>query len=174
MQGKRRDFGDGLMNMIEKNITLQILDQVWKEHLQVLDYMRHTIVLRAYGQKDPLNEYKKEAFYLFSGMIGNMREQVTQFLMHVELAPETVQAIEESRRRQQETTAYHDEPGDAFGNPSDSQREVDRRLDRSPFRYTKSDEVDPNDPSTWGKVSRNALCPCGSGKKYKHCHGAIG
>ena len=106
MQGKRRDFGDGLMNMIEKNITLQILDQVWKEHLQVLDYMRHTIVLRAYGQKDPLNEYKKEAFYLFSGMIGNMREQVTQFLMHVELAPETVQAIEESRRRQQETTAY--------------------------------------------------------------------
>lgn len=173
MQDKRRDFGDGLMNMIEKNITLQILDQVWKEHLQVLDYMRHTIVLRAYGQKDPLNEYKKEAFYLFSGMIGSMREQVTQFLMHVELAPQTVQAIEESRRRQQDMTARHDEPGDAFGNPSDSQREIDRQMDRSPFRYSKSDEVDPNDPSTWGKVSRNALCPCGSGKKYKHCHGAI-
>lgn len=173
MQGKRRDFGDGLMNMIEKNITLQILDQVWKEHLQVLDYMRHTIVLRAYGQKDPLNEYKKEAFYLFGGMIGNMREQVTQFLMHAELAPETVQAIEESRRRQREMTASHEEPRDAYGNPSDSQREIDRQMDRSPFRYTKSDEIDPNDPSTWGKVSRNALCPCGSGKKYKHCHGAI-
>ena len=173
MQGKRRDFGDGLMNMIEKNVTLQILDQVWKEHLQVLDYMRHTIVLRAYGQKDPLNEYKREAFYLFSGMISNMREQVTQFLMHVELAPETVQAIEASRRRQQSVTAHHEEPGDAFGNPSDSQREIDRQMDRSPFRYTKSDEIDPKDPSTWGKVSRNALCPCGSGKKYKHCHGAI-
>lgn len=173
MRSKRRDFGDDLMNMIEKNVTLQILDQVWKEHLQVLDYMRHTIVLRAYGQKDPLNEYKKEAFYLFSGMIGSMREQVTQFLTHVELAPETVQAIEENRRRQQEMTARHDEPADAFGNPTDSQREIDRRLDRSPFRYTKSDEIDPDDPSTWGKVSRNALCPCGSGKKYKHCHGAI-
>ena len=174
MAAKRRLFGDDLMNMIEKNITLQILDQVWKEHLQVLEYMRHTIVLRAYGQKDPLNEYKKEAFYLFSGMIGNMREQVTQFLTHVELAPETVEAIEENRRRQQEMTAHHDElETDAFGNPSASQREIDRELDRSPFKYTQSDEIDPNDPSTWGKVSRNAPCPCGSGKKYKHCHGAI-
>ena len=174
MAAKRRLFGDDLMNMIEKNITLQILDQVWKEHLQVLEYMRHTIVLRAYGQKDPLNEYKKEAFYLFSGMIGNMREQVTQFLTHVELAPETVEAIEENRRRQQEMTAHHDElETDAFGNPSASQREIDRELERSPFKYTQSDEIDPNDPSTWGKVSRNAPCPCGSGKKYKHCHGAI-
>lgn len=174
MSQKRRDFGDDLMNVIEKNITLQILDQVWKEHLQVLEYMRHTIVLRAYGQKDPLNEYKKEAFYLFSGMIGNMREQVTRFLMHVELAPETVQAIEESRRRQQqEITARHDEPADAFGNTPASEKEAQERLDKSPFRYTKSEEVDPNDPSTWGKVSRNSPCPCGSGKKYKHCHGAI-
>ncbi|MBR1777964.1 MAG: preprotein translocase subunit SecA [Alphaproteobacteria bacterium] len=174
MDKKRHDFGDALMNMIEKNITLQILDQVWKEHLQILDYMRHTIVLRAYGQKDPLNEYKREAFYLFSGMIGNMREQVTQFLMHVELAPEAVQAIEESRRRQEvQTTARHDDFGSGFGNSAESQQETDRTLDRSPFRYAKTEEIDPNDPSTWGKVSRNAPCPCGSGKKYKHCHGAI-
>ena len=171
MNAKRREFGDSLMNMIEKNVTLQILDQVWKEHLQILEYMRHTIVLRAYGQKDPLNEYKREAFYLFSGMIGNMREQVTQFLAHVELAPETVQAIRETRR-QQEMTARHDDFGDAFGNPPESQQE-NEALDHSPFRYTKTDEIDPNDPSTWGKVSRNAPCPCGSGKKYKHCHGAI-
>ena len=174
MKRKRYEFGDELMNTIEKNITLQILDQVWKEHLQILDYMRHTIVLRAYGQKDPLNEYKREAFYLFSGMIGNMREQVTQFLTHVELAPEAVQAIEESRRRQDtQTTARHDDFGDAFGNPPDSQREEDRILDHSPFRYSQAEEIDPKDPSTWGKVSRNAPCPCGSGKKYKHCHGAI-
>ena len=173
IQAKRRDLGDELMNTIEKNVTLQFLDQVWKEHLQVLDYMRHTIVLRAYGQKDPLNEYKKEAFYLFSGMIDSMREQVTQYLMQFSVAPEILQAIEESRRRQQEMTAHHDEPGDAFGNPSAAQREADRQLDRSPFRYSQSDEIDPNDPSTWGKVSRNAPCPCGSGKKYKHCHGAI-
>ena len=174
MEKKRRDFGDDLMNMIEKNITLQILDQVWKEHLQILDYMRHTIVLRAYGQKDPLNEYKREAFYLFSGMIGNMREQVTQFLMHVELAPEAVQAIEETRRRRDvQTTARHDEFGNAYGESEESRQESNQALDRSPFRYTKTDEIDPKDPSTWGKVSRNAPCPCGSGKKYKHCHGAI-
>ena len=171
MNAKRREFGNDLMNMIEKNITLQILDQVWKEHLQVLEYMRHTIVLRAYGQKDPLNEYKREAFYLFSGMIGNMREQVTQFLAHVELAPETVQAIGENRRRQ-EMTARHDDFGDAFGNPPESHQE-NEDFEHSPFRYTKTDEIDPKDPSTWGKVSRNAPCPCGSGKKYKHCHGAI-
>ena len=170
MQKKRHDFGNDLMNMIEKNITLQILDQSWKEHLQVLDYMRHTIVLRAYGQKDPLNEYKKEAFYLFSSMIGNMREQVTRFLMHVELAPETIEAIEISRRHQQKMTARHDDPEDTFNN---SEHKKEASLDNSPFRYTNSDEVDPNDPATWGKVSRNAPCPCGSGKKYKHCHGAI-
>ncbi len=170
MARKRQDFGNDLINMLEKNITLQVLDQLWKEHLQVLEYMRHTIVLRAYGQKDPLNEYKKEAFYLFSSMIGNMREQVTRFLMHVELAPETVEAIAERRRQQQEMTELHEEPTDAFGNRP--QQET-KPLENSPFRYTKSDEIDPKDPSTWGKVSRNAPCPCGSGKKYKHCHGAL-
>ena len=170
MARKRQDFGNDLINMLEKNITLQVLDQLWKEHLQVLEYMRHTIDLRAYGQKDPLNEYKKEAFYLFSSMIGNMREQVTRFLMHVELAPETVEAIAERRRQQQEMTELHEEPEDAFGNRP--QQET-KPLENSPFRYTKSDEIDPKDPSTWGKVSRNAPCPCGSGKKYKHCHGAL-
>ena len=173
MNGKRRDFGENLMNMIEKNITLQILDQVWKEHLQALEYMRHTIVLRAYGQKDPLNEYKREAFYLFSNMIGNMREQVTQFLMHVELAPETVQAIEASRRREIETTARHDDFDSGFGENTPAPEETNQVLNNSPFRYNQADEIDPNDPSTWGKVSRNAPCPCGSGKKYKHCHGAL-
>ena len=174
MSKKRQAFGDSLMNMIEKSITLQILDQVWKEHLQVLEYMRHTIVLRAYGQKDPLNEYKREAFYLFSNMIGNMREQVTQFLAHVELAPEAVQSIEESRKRREvPMTARHDDFGDGFGNPPESQREAERAFEHSPFRYTQAEEIDPNDPSTWGKVARNAPCPCGSGKKYKHCHGAI-
>lgn len=174
MKKKRQDFGDDLMNMIEKNITLQILDQVWKEHLQILDYMRHTIVLRAYGQKDPLNEYKREAFYLFSNMIGNMREQVTQFLTHVELAPEAVQAIEESRLRQKmQTTERHDDFNTGFGDSSASQRQENHSMEHSPFRYAQAEEIDPEDPSTWGKVSRNAPCPCGSGKKYKHCHGAI-
>ena len=172
MAQKRADFGDGLINMIEKNLTLQILDQVWKEHLQVLEYMRHTILLRAYGQKDPLNEYKREAFLLFRDMLGNMREQVTRLLMHVELAPETAQSLAAQRRQEQKIIERHDTPDDAFGNAAPA-AEQEEPLARSPFRYNKAETVDPNDPSTWGKVSRNALCPCGSGKKYKHCHGAL-
>lgn len=171
MAQKRADFGDDLINMIEKNLTLQVLDQVWKEHLQVLEYMRHTILLRAYGQKDPLNEYKREAFFLFRDMLGNMREQVTRLLMHIELAPQTAENIAAMQAKRQEMIERHDEPEDAFGRQPPAQKE--EPLDRSPFRYNKADEIDPNDPSTWGKVSRNAPCPCGSGKKYKHCHGAL-
>ncbi len=171
MAQKRAIYGTDL----EKQITLQVLDQLWKEHLQVLEYLRHTIGLRAYGQKDPLNEYKKEAFNLFSNMIGNLREQVTRFLMHFELAPEMIEEIAEQRRRQQDAMRFmheqHDAPTDMLGRQQ--QDEDPAGLENSPFRYNKGEEIDPNDPSTWGKVSRNALCPCGSGKKYKHCHGAL-
>ena len=167
---KRALLGDELMNMLEKNITLQILDQVWKEHLQNLEYMRHTIILRAYGQKDPLNEYKKEAFIQFGEMLNSMREQVTRFLMCVELVPEQERIMPE--RKPQKTIERHDEPASAFGERTSGDGENDA-LANSPFKYASAQDIDPNDPSTWGKVSRNAPCPCGSGKKYKHCHGAL-
>ena len=167
---KRALLGDDLMNMLEKNITLQILDQVWKEHLQNLEYMRHTIILRAYGQKDPLNEYKKEAFIQFGEMLNSMREQVTRFLMCVELVPEQERMMPE--RKPQKTIERHDEPASAFGERTSGGGENDA-LANSPFKYASAQDIDPNDPSTWGKVSRNAPCPCGSGKKYKHCHGAL-
>lgn len=167
---KRALLGDDLMNMLEKNITLQILDQVWKEHLQNLEYMRHTIILRAYGQKDPLNEYKKEAFIQFGEMLNSMREQVTRFLMCVELVPEQERIMPE--RKPQKTIERHDEPASAFGERTSGGGENDA-LANSPFKYASAQDIDPNDPSTWGKVSRNAPCPCGSGKKYKHCHGAL-
>ena len=167
---KRALLGNDFMNMLEKTITLQILDQVWKEHLQILEYMRHTILLRAYGQKDPLNEYKKEAFLQFGEMLNNMREQVTRFLMCVELVPERERIVPE--RKQQKTIERHDSPASAFESAASSKREEDS-FSNSPFRYNPAAEPDPNDPSTWGKVSRNAPCPCGSGKKYKHCHGAL-
>ena len=170
MTEKRRRFGDDLMNLLEKNITLQMLDQVWKEHLQTLEYMRHTIILRAYGQKDPLNEYKREAFLLFSDMLADMHERTVRFLTHVELAPPEEMIPE---RRQQKMTERHDEPVSAFGGQTASSSDEDDTLRQSPFRYGNADEIDPNDPSTWGKISRNAPCPCGSGKKYKHCHGAL-
>ena len=167
---KRALLGDALMNMLEKNITLQILDQVWKEHLQNLEYMRHTIILRAYGQKDPLNEYKKEAFIQFGEMLNSLREQVTRFLMCVELVPEQERMMPE--RKPQKTIERHDEPSSAFGEQSTGARENEAMVN-SPFKYASAQDIDPNDPSTWGKISRNAPCPCGSGKKYKHCHGAL-
>ena len=167
---KRALLGDDLMNMLEKNITLQILDQVWKEHLQNLEYMRHTIILRAYGQKDPLNEYKKEAFIQFGEMLNSLREQVTRFLMCVELVPEQERMMPE--RKPQKTIERHDEPSSAFGEQSTGARE-NEAMANSPFKYASAQDIDPNDPSTWGKISRNAPCPCGSGKKYKHCHGAL-
>ncbi len=167
---KRALLGDALMNMLEKNITLQILDQVWKEHLQNLEYMRHTIILRAYGQKDPLNEYKKEAFIQFGEMLNSLREQVTRFLMCVELVPEQERMMPE--RKPQKTIERHDEPSSAFGEQSTGARE-NEAMANSPFKYASAQDIDPNDPSTWGKISRNAPCPCGSGKKYKHCHGAL-
>ena len=172
MAQKRALFGNDLINIIEKNLTLQVLDQVWKEHLQVLEYMRHTILLRAYGQKDPLNEYKREAFFLFKDMLGNMREQVVRMLMHVELAPQTAEALEAMQARRREMIERHDSPEDAFAQSRSAPAE-EERMAQSPFRYKTGEEIDPNDPSTWGKISRNAPCPCGSGKKYKHCHGAL-
>ncbi|MCQ2965119.1 MAG: preprotein translocase subunit SecA [Alphaproteobacteria bacterium] len=163
MKAKRHSFGDDFMNILEKDITLQTLDLLWKEHLQLLEYMRHTIGLRAYGQKDPLNEYKKEAFYLFSNMISNMQEQVTRFLMHVELVPETVNSLEENKRQSKNIELHekHEKSSD------------EDTIQNSPFRYQKDTNFDKNDPNTWGKVSRNAPCPCGSGKKYKQCHGKL-
>ncbi|MCQ2914258.1 MAG: preprotein translocase subunit SecA [Alphaproteobacteria bacterium] len=172
MAGKRAIFGDDIMNMLEKDITLQTLDHLWKEHLQVLEHLRKTIVLRAYGQKDPLVEYKREAFFLFRSMLNNMQENVTRFLMHVELAPETMDAIQADRRRHEEMEQIAEHEDYAVSN-AERDAQTTAVFENSPFRYNEANEINPNDPSTWGKVQRNAPCPCGSGKKYKHCHGKL-
>jgi preprotein translocase subunit SecA len=119
------------MRMAEKNLLLQVLDQQWKEHLFGLDQLRQGISLRAYAQKDPLNEYKREAFMMFETMLATMRETTSMVLAHVEL-------------RQEQDAAAEDATGPA-----------------------------PQTADGGQKVPRNAPCPCGSGKKYKHCHGAL-
>jgi preprotein translocase subunit SecA len=142
MAAKAANFGPDLMRMIEKSILLQVLDKVWKDHLLTLDHLRQGIGLRAYGQRDPLNEYKSEAFALFNAMLGELREEVTALLSRVELrddpVPEPVL------------------PPEALPPPAS---------------YPTADGVDAGDPATWAKTPRNAPCPCGSGRKYKHCHG---
>jgi preprotein translocase subunit SecA len=168
MAAKAANMGPDLMRFIEKSLLIQTLDAVWKEHLYALDHLRQGIGLRAYGQRDPLNEYKSEAFTLFNGMLVELKERVTSLLARVELAPERplapppIMQMVESHAEPQSALA----PELAFAEPAAAPRIVTMAPSRTP-------EINPNDETTWAATPRNALCPCGSGKKYKHCHGRL-
>ena len=170
MAAKAANMGPELMRFIEKSLLLQVLDAVWKEHLYALDHLRQGIGLRAYGQRDPLNEYKSEAFALFNAMLDELKERVTMMLARVELAPEPVQPPPPMQMME-----MHPEPLPAFaGEPEMALEGAGGGSVAVATQSLRSDAVDPNDPSTWRNASRNAPCPCGSGKKYKHCHGRLG
>ncbi len=173
---KERELEPENFRQIEKMVLLQTLDNLWREHLVTLEHLRQVIGFRAYGQRDPLNEYKSEAFVLFEAMLAHLREAVTGQLMHVELAPEQPE-LQEVELPQME--AHHIDPTTgmdefaladaAITAGSQAQAAPDKR---PPLQTRKQvGEVDPKNPATWGKVARNAPCPCGSGKKYKQCHG---
>jgi preprotein translocase subunit SecA len=179
---KEADIGAETYRQIEKMVLLQTLDHLWREHLVTLEHLRQVIGFRAYGQRDPLNEYKSEAFVLFEAMLAKLREAVTGQLMHVELAPPDEQpalqpvALPEMHAHHVDATTGLDEFSDelalvdaAIAGRGRGAPEPERR---APLQTRKAaDALDPADPATWGKVARNAPCPCGSGKKYKHCHG---
>lgn len=168
---KNANVPENIVHMVEKNILMQVLDQLWKEHIAALDLMRHTIVLRAYGQKDPLNEYKKEAFNMFSEMLDILREKVTFLVCRMVIQTGDENALRAQDNRPQNMREIHETPESLVGKSSESNNyEQERKAE--PFQYSRA-EFDPKDPSTWGKVARNDPCPCGSGKKYKHCHGKI-
>ena len=200
---KAANFGPDVMRMVEKSLLLQLLDQKWKEHLHHLDHLRQAVGLRAYAQRDPLNEYMREAFDLFEAMLAGLRETVTQVLAHVEIRPREEDAAEQQlAMRQQAAFARmqesHPEPQAAAATdgadpmPQGSDRGSDRgaaqgagqaaaqprraqvqRAQPQAASRQPAARMDKNDPSTWGRVPRNAPCPCGSGKKFKHCHGAV-
>ena len=165
MAEKAANYGPEVMRSVEKSLLLQLLDQLWKEHLLTLDHLRQGIGLRAYAQRDPLNEYKQEAFNLFEEMLDSLRERVTQVLCHVELQ----MGDEDQQIFSQSAQEMHEGRTDpAFAQDEDALRTIPRL----PTTGRKaSTNVDPNDPSTWGRIARNAAYPCESGKKYKHCHG---
>ncbi len=172
---KAAQYGPEVWRQVEKQVLMQLFDQSWKDHLLHLDHLRQGIGLRAYGQKDPLNEYKREAFNLFSDLLTNLREQVTSVLanlqVRVEAPPELQPAFGQMQEVHENASSMPDEIG-YFRDPQPAQEEAGgvATLDRP--RGPKP-ATDPNDPSTWGKVARNASCPCGSGKKFKHCHGQV-
>ena len=171
MAEKSANYGPDLMRMAEKSLLLQLLDQTWKDHLLSLDHLRQGINLRAYAQRDPLNEYKREAFELFEAMLANLRQHVTSVLSHVELRvqPQPVYAMadgapEEAMAEERATGTT----GRPVGPPPRPQRRagVGNGADRGGPR-----PAGPRAP--WAGTPRNAPCPCGSGRKFKHCHGRV-
>ncbi|HUW73999.1 MAG TPA: preprotein translocase subunit SecA [Methyloceanibacter sp.] len=170
---KAAQFGPQVMRQLERAVLLQTLDGLWREHILTLEHLRQVIGLRGYGQRDPLNEFKSESFTLFEQMLARLREAVTGQLMHVELAQEEVPPLEGAELPPME--AHHIDPTtgvDEFA-LEDAGAGPTTGAAAKPARARKAaSAVNPGDPATWGKVQRNALCPCGSGKKYKHCHGA--
>ncbi|MEQ9573534.1 MAG: preprotein translocase subunit SecA [Nitratireductor sp.] len=160
-------FGPEVMTYVEKSILLQTVDHLWREHLVNLDHLRSVIGFRGYAQRDPLNEYKSEAFELFQGMLGNLRQAVTAQLMRVELVREAADAPPPEAP---EAEGHH---LDASTGEDDFGDEGDTLALLQSSRAVAPEDRDPQDPSSWGKVGRNEACPCGSGKKFKHCHGAF-
>ncbi|MEI2387340.1 preprotein translocase subunit SecA [Breoghania sp. JC706] len=166
MARKVGQYGPDIMRQVEKAVLLQTLDQLWREHLATLDHLRSVIGFRGYAQRDPLQEYKTEAFTLFEAMLGNLRQIVTAQLMRVELVQQQAPEMPSDDDLPPMQVSHGDEPIDGYADDGNV------ALAARPGRATAA-ERDPNDPATWGKVGRNELCPCGSGKKYKHCHGAL-
>jgi len=167
---KHAEYGEDIMRVAHKRVLLQTLDHLWKDHLLSLDHLRSGIGLRAYGQRDPLNEYKQEAFSLFEYMLHHLRELVTERLAHMkirmEAPPEALATIQPRQRMFEsrndpamEGSHAREETVQPFGQPAQSR--------------VSSEARNPADPATWGRVGRNEPCPCGSGKKFKHCHGQV-
>ncbi len=183
---KEAEVGPDNMRHIEKMLLLQTMDGLWREHIVTLEHLRQVIGFRAYGQRDPVNEYKQEGFHHFETMLTQMRDATVGQLMRVELAPQETgeqfaSGLDAAASVPVEMTMTRDTP-EALGVTAEEFERANAILMGSgraaapdvkqPVQLRKTDgAVDPNDQSTWGKPSRNQPCPCGSGKKYKHCHG---
>jgi preprotein translocase subunit SecA len=175
MASKVAKWGPDVMRYVEKSILLQTLDHLWREHLVMLEHLRQVIGLRGYGQRDPLNEYKAEAFSLFEAMMARLREAVTGQLMRVEI----VQQPPEGPPPDQADLPRGPGPSPSLPymeahkfDPATGEDEMAPAL--APMLVGNGGaqaERNPKDPASWGKVGRNEACPCGSGKKFKHCHG---
>ncbi|PCI56867.1 MAG: preprotein translocase subunit SecA [Alphaproteobacteria bacterium] len=171
MAEKVANTGADIWRQIEKSIVLQMIDQHWKEHLLNLDHLRQGINLRAFGQKDPLNEYKTEAFSMFQNMLESMRETITQTLCLVEVNMDT-NGASLTMNPSSDTPTQESRSDPALSGAGSGTSPQNRQTAPKPFPQ-KRVLFNKDDPETWGKTPRNAPCPCGSGKKYKQCHGKI-
>ena len=177
MAAKTANFGPEMMRGLEKQILLLVLDRQWKDHLLSLDHLRQGVQLRAYGQRDPLIEYKREAFDLFEKVLAEVREETVSLLSRVELRPSDAEVnvprpAQEMHEGRQDVAMAQAGAGAGAGDAPPA--EAGRAQAQPTVSRAAAAQINPNDPRTWGKTPRNAACPCGSGKKYKHCHGKLG
>ena len=156
---KTAEHGVDVTRYVEKAILLQTLDHHWREHIVNLDHLRQYVGLRGYGQRDPLNEYKGEAFELFETLLATLRSDVVRQLMHVQVQTGPQPPLEDTPLPAMQASHI---------NPLTGENEVEQA-----GLWPDDGGVDPNNPRTWDRTARNAPCPCGSGRKYKHCHGAL-
>jgi preprotein translocase subunit SecA len=171
---KREQYGPEIMNQVEKAIVLQTLDRLWRDHIVTNDYLRQVIHLRGYGQRDPLNEYKSESFEMFSSMVDNLKERVTAQLMRVQVQARAPGEEDDDMLMDEdelpEMEAHHLDPftgEDDVGEGGVLSFDIDRNA-------AIAAGIDPDNPEQWGeRIGRNDLCPCGSGKRFKHCHGRL-
>lgn len=173
IQNRDNEHGEESTKNLEKRVMLFTLDDVWKDHLHMLDNLRQGINLRSYAQKDPLNEYKQEAFEAFGEMLIAFNEKFLTRLFHIHIQTdeelkEEIQILE-NRARNRKMHATHIDPA-LQHNPSQGGEKKPQVTIRT---HMNPSERNPLDPSTWGKIARNEECPCGSGKKYKACHGKV-
>ncbi|MFZ1468965.1 MAG: preprotein translocase subunit SecA [Paracoccaceae bacterium] len=165
MAEKAEAFGKPTMENIEKQLLIQAIDAKWREHLLRLEHLRSVIGFRSYAQRDPLNEYKTEGFQLFETMLNSLRVQVTEQLSRIRplTSEEQEQMMAQMVAQQQAQDSPADTPTEAGAAASPVAAMAGARLDG----------FDEADPTTWGNPSRNDICPCGSGEKFKHCHGKL-
>ena len=154
------EYGAEVMRYVEKAILLQTLDHHWREHIVDLDHLRQYVGLRGYGQRDPLNEYKGDAFELFQNLLAKLRTEVVRQLMQVQIQTAPPPPLEQTPLPQMHASHI---------NPLTGENEIEQ----PGMWQDEIPAVDPQDPATWEKVQRNAPCPCGSGRKFKHCHGSL-
>ena len=184
MAEKEAGFGPDTMRSIEKQVLLQTIDAKWRDHLLRLEHLRSVVGFRGYAQRDPLNEYKTESFQLFEKLLDGLREEVTQKLSVLRpMTAEESQAMMQNllQRRQQATAAGQGTtaPAPAAPAPAGTIRMTapalvtPEGLEVQASAGEPREGFDAEDPNTWGNPGRNDPCPCGSGKKFKHCHGAF-
>ncbi len=165
------EIGPEMMRRIEKAILLNVLDTNWREHLQTLDHLRSVIWMRGHGQRDPVNEFKTESFALFQSLLDGLRRDVTRLLMNLQVRqPEA--AVPQPRELPMTETHVNPSTGENEMTHPDPRARLSAGIGTLKGRAGAAG-VDPSNPETWGRVQRNAPCPCGSGKKFKHCHGSI-